>query len=365
MLLHNRLEGIGRYMHETLPLLIKARAGHQFVFLFDRPWHQQFVYASNIYPVFVPPQARHPLLFYAWFEWMIPRILRKKHADVFLSPDGYLSLRTAIPQIPVIHDLAFEHFPEGISRANRWHYQTYFPRYCQKAAHIATVSHFTKNDIVRTYGISPEKITVTGNAASAGFKPLEPAERELVRKKYSHGCPYFLYTGAIHPRKNIGNLLLAFDYFKERTPNRHKLLITGREAWSNESMKEIYQSMQYKHDVLFTGRLPDGELEQVMAAATGLCYVSLFEGFGIPILEAMQCGVPVITSTNSSMPEVAGDAALLVDALSPTAIAQAMSQVLDEKEKQLLVNAGLENASRYTWQAVADSLWMAIEQGLP
>ncbi len=364
LLLYGRLEGIGRYMDETLPLLVKAHPQHQFLFIFDRAWHPSFIYADNVKAIKVGPQARHPFLYYLWFEWMLPMVFTKYKVDLFLSLDGYLSLRTDIPQVNVIHDLAFEHFPEGISQINVWHYKKYFQQYCRKAAHIATVSEYTKSDILKTYGIAPEKITVTGNAANSSFEPLAKEEQEVVKKKYNNGCPYFLYTGAIHPRKNIGNLLLAFDYFKTKNNTTIKLLVAGREAWKNEEMKEIYNSMRHKYDVVFIGRLSDAELQEVMASALGLCYVSLFEGFGIPIIEAMQCGTPVITSNTTSMPEVAGGAALIADPLSPTEIAERMEQLLSEETRNELAANGLENAKRYTWEKAAVKLWEAVEKAM-
>jgi glycosyltransferase involved in cell wall biosynthesis len=361
LLLKDRLEGIGRFAHETLQRLATQHPEHQFIFIFDRPWDEQFIYSSNVIPVQVSPQARHPFLYYIWFEWQLPRIFKKYKADIFFSPDGYLSLSAQLPQIQVIHDLAFEHFPDGVSAINRWHYQHYFPKYAKKASHIIAVSAYTKKDIQDTYHIDASKITVAGNAASSGFKPLEAIKQQEVRTQYSQGLPYFLFTGAMHPRKNLGNLLLGFDYFKLQTGSAYKLLITGREGWKNENMQEIYKGMQYKDDVIFTGRVSEIELYKLVASAFAMCYISLFEGFGIPIIEAMQCGVPVITSTTSSMPEVAGNAALLAHPHSPTEIRDAMIELAsNEQLRKNLIEKGISRALDFTWQKTADILWNEI-----
>ena len=351
LLLHNKLEGIGRYMHETLQLLVKQNPQHQFVFIFDRPWQHQFIYADNVIPVSVFPQARHPLLYYWWFNFSIPKILEKYNADIFLSPDGYLSLRTSIPQIPIIHDLAFEHFPDGISKSELFYYKTFFPRYAQLARKIITVSEFSKSDIQKLYKIEGSKILVSCNAASQSFKLIDQISVKKVRDKYTAGQPYFLFVGALHPRKNLSNLLLAFDYIKRQYKIPHKLVVVGRAAWKTGPMKDIYNEMQSKSDVVFTGRLSEQELCEVTAAAFVMCYVSLFEGFGIPILEAMQCGVPVITSNTSSMHEVAGDAALVADPISPTQIGEAMLKLInDDTLRANLITKGFERAKIYTWE---------------
>lgn len=361
LLLHNKLEGIGRYMHETLRRLVLINPQHQFIFIFDRPWNTEFIYAENVTPVAAFPQARHPLLYYWWFNFSLPKIFKKYQVDIFLSQDGYLSLRTNIPQISVIHDLAFEHLPEGISKSELYYYKTYFPQFAKKAAQIITVSEYTKNDIHHQYGISLDKIKVSCNAASAGFKPLDDIEVKNVRIKYSAGKPYFFFVGALHPRKNLSNLLLAFDYLKKQTNCEHQLLIAGRAAWKNGHMKEVYDEMQFKHEVIFTGRLPEVELQRITASAFTLCYVSLFEGFGIPILEAMQARVPVITSNISSMPEIANDAAILVNPLSPTEIAEAMMLLIsDEKLRRKYKEKGIMRAQHYTWEKATEVLQEAI-----
>lgn len=367
-LLAGKLEGIGRFSHETLKRLVKLKPEWEFIFIFDRPYAPEYIYSSNITPIVIGPQARHPILFWMWFEHSLPKIFKKYKADVFFSPDGYLSLKSNIPQIPVFHDLAFEHFPEGISKANLYHYQYYFPRYAQKAAHILAVSNATAHDVQKQYHISSKKISLINNAASEFFQPLQETDIITTRKKYSQGKPYFLYIGAIHPRKNIGNLLLAFEYFHQQHPNSDsKLVIAGRRAWKNKKLDELYHTLTCKEHIIFTGRLDDAELANIISSALALCYLSLFEGFGIPILEAMQSGVPVITSNISSMPEVAGNAALLADPFRPTDIYFQMKKLAeDPKLRNELIQKGFENIKRYTWenaaQIIADNIEAAYQK---
>lgn len=362
-LLAGRLEGIGRFSHETLSRLVKAKPDWEFIFIFDRPYDKQFIYGPNVTPVVIGPQARHPILFWWWFEISLPKVFKKYKADVFLSPDGYLSLKSNIPQIPVFHDLAFEHYPEGVSKANLWHYTYFFPLYARKASQILAVSQATKDDIQKLYHIPDDKIKIINNAASDIFKQLNDVQKLEIRKKYTIGHPYFLYIGAIHPRKNLVNLLLAFDYFHKQNYNsNYKLVIAGRKAWKNKLIEELYHTLDCKEHIIFTGRLDDAELANIAASAIALCYLSLFEGFGIPIIEAMQCGVPVVTSNISSMPEVAGGAALLANPLSPTEICKCMQQISsDENLRFELIQKGFENVKRYSWDVAVMKIIEALE----
>lgn len=362
LLLYGKMEGIGRFSDQVLKRLVLDNPQHEFVFFFDRPYHTSFIYANNVKPVVVFPPARHPLLFYIWFELRLPKLLSKYKVDIFFSPDGYLSLRSKTSQVQVVHDLAFEHFPEYVDRWSAWHYRYFFPKYCNKAKIIISVSESTKQDIIRKYQISADKIKVACNAASEGYQPVPVNEISKIRELMAGGNPYFLYTGAIHPRKNVVNLLLAFDRFRQRNPDQQfHLILAGRLAWQTESVENVLQKLTFRHQIHLTGHLQDQELSNITAAAHAMVYVSLFEGFGIPILESMQCGVPVITSNCSSMPEVAGNAALLVDPLSITEISEAMEKLAKDKiQWELCSQAGLERARLFTWERACEVVAEAL-----
>lgn len=271
-------------------------------------------------------------------------MLRKYKADLFLSTDSYLSLSTKVPTLLVIHDLAFEHYPEHFVLSHRLYWRHYSPLFAKKAKRIATVSTFSKDDIVKHYGISPDNIDVVYNGAHDEYKPLTHAERDDVKKKYADGCEYFVFAGALHPRKNI-NMLKAFVEFKKRQRTNMKFVVVGRLAWKYDEVEEMRLEMPFKDDVKWVGYMNVDELSRVIGGAYALVYTSLFEGFGIPILEALQCDVPAIVSNTSSMPEVAGDAALLVDPSDPQDIADKMHLLYKDESlrNKLVVNAGVEN----------------------
>ncbi|HWR33653.1 MAG TPA: glycosyltransferase family 1 protein, partial [Chitinophagaceae bacterium] len=182
-----------------------------------------------------------------------------------------------------------------------------------------------------------------------------------IKNKYTGGREYFVYAGAIHPRKNLMNLLKAFSVFKKRQQTNMKLVLAGRLAWKYESFTESLKSYKYRDDVIMTGYVQEEELVKIIGAAYGMVYPSLFEGFGVPVPEAMQCNVPVITSVHSSMHEIAGDAALYADADSHTDIADKMMQLYkDEKRRKELIENGRQVVNKYSWDNTAELLWQCI-----
>jgi len=356
------LEGIGRFTAEILKRITTQHPEYQFIFFFDRLYEKKYLFSDNITPVVISPPARHPFLWYLWFEWAIPRALKQYKTDLFLSTDGYGSLRANVPTILVMHDLAFEHFPEQIPFLPCRFLQYFSPKYAEKAQHIATVSHYSKQDLVKRYGISPSKITVTPNAASNVFQPIaSPKRKTEIQLQYAKGEEYFLFVGAIHPRKNLSKLLAAFDSFKKRTGAGTKFLIAGRKAWNSGEALKTYENMAFQKEVVFLGRLDLSVLIEVIGSALALTFPSVFEGFGLPILEAMHCDVPVITSNISSMPEVAGEAALLVNPFDTESIAEALCKMYEQPElRQELVEEGRLQRLKFSWQNSADELWNQI-----
>ncbi len=362
LLLKGRLEGIGWYTHQMLERIVRNHPEHEFIFFFDRPYDPSFVFGPNVTPVVLHPQARHPVLFHLWFDWSLPAMLRKYKADLFLSTDGLCSLRTKVPTCLVMHDLAFEHYPEHLIRSHRNYLRRYSPLFARKAARVVTVSQFSRQDIATRYHISPEKIDVTHNGAHPAYQPLDWHEREAVKEKYADGCEYFVFAGALHPRKNVINLLKAFIDFKKRYRSNMKLVIVGRMAWKFEELVALRAEMPFRKEVKWVGYMNVEELCKVIGGAYALAYASLFEGFGIPILEALKCNVPAIVSNTSSMPEVAGDAALLVDPKSVADIAEKMGTIYrDEALRNRLIAAAPAQAAKFDWDPFQHSGIRSLE----
>lgn len=365
LLLPNKLEGIGRFTYETLKRITIQHPEHEFYFFFDRPYSNEFVFGNNVIPIELFPPARHPFLYYWFFHFSIKKAIKKYKIDLFLSTDGYLCPSATIPQIGVIHDLAFIHYKEGISTIEHWYYNTFFPKYAKLATKLITVSNYTKQDIITQYNIDSKKIEVIYNAPSVGFKPISTTEKKEIQNKFAQGQEYFCYVGALHPRKNIENLLLSFDVYKTKLKNNFKLIIVGRKAWKSKKIDEVFKNMTFAKDVIFTGRLNEEELNKVTASAFAMVYIPLFEGFGLPIVEAMACDVPIICSNVTSMPEVAGDAAILVSPNDINEISQAMINLTENTD--LYQQKKLASAVRkkdFSWDIAAAKMWNTIEQTL-
>ncbi len=363
LLLKEKLEGIGFFTKETLARITRNHPEHRFLFLFDRPYDDEFIFSDNITPVVVSPPTRHPLLWAIWFELRVPFILKKYKADLFFSPDGYLSLTTKAPQVAAIHDLNFVHRPKDLPWLKAKYYNFFFPRFARRARRIVTVSNYSKEDIIRTYKIAPDKIEVAYNGINNLYTPISEEEKLAVRQKYTDGCNYFLFIGSLHPRKNIEGLLCAYDAFRNSCKCTTKLMIAGGELFKTGDIEKTFRRMRHKSDVIFTGHISSEELRLVLGAALCLTFVPFFEGFGIPVVEAMSAGVPVISSNTTSLPEVGGDAVLYVDPSQPEEIKNAMRQIArDEELRKELIEKGFRQKEKFSWDKTAEVVWRAIEK---
>jgi glycosyltransferase involved in cell wall biosynthesis len=292
----------------------------------------------------------------------VPRILKKYKVDLFFSPDGYLSLSTTVCQLAAIHDINFVHRPQDLPWLKAKYYNYFFPRFARKAARIVTVSRFSKSDIHQTYKIANEKIDVVYNGVNTNYQPIPGTEKLRVKRKYTDGADYFLYIGSLHPRKNIVGLLKAFDAFRTEVKSDMKLVIVGGNMFKTGDIQSTFDKMTFKNEVIFTGRLSNEALHQILGASLALTFVPFFEGFGIPVIEAMSAGVPVICSNTTSLPEVGGDAALFVDPFSTTEIVQAMISVFqDSKLRETMIERGFSQKEKFSWDQTASLLWKSIE----
>lgn len=353
-LIKDKMEGVGWHNYELCKTLVEQHPEDEFIFLFDRPFDPSFIFADNVKAVFLPPPARRPVLWYLWFEWALPTYFKWAKPDVFLSPDGYCSLRTKVPTVMITHDIAYKHYPDQIPAWALKYNQRNVPRFLERADRVLTVSKFGREDILKHYTIDAGKVKVAPNALRGTFTPLSSEEKQAIKFAYADGLDYFFYLGAVHPRKNVRRLIMAFDRFKKATKAPVRLLIAGRFAWQTGDIMEAFQASEYQEDIQFLGYIPDEELSKVLGAAIALAYVSLFEGFGLPLLEAMHCEVPILTSQVSAMPEVAGKAALLVDPLDAEAIAGELKVLYEDKDlRQRLVKQGVLERQRYTWDETA------------
>ncbi|MFT3903299.1 MAG: glycosyltransferase family 1 protein [Niabella sp.] len=363
VLRNKNIDGIGNVVIETLRPMIKAHPEVKFLLLCDKNFTEDYFDFPNAIIHRIFPPYRHPALYVFYLELILPAFLKKYKPDIFIGMDGMISLQSTSKQISVIHDLNFEHYPKTLPLRNRLYYRFFYKKFSRKADRIVTVSEFTKNDIVNLYHIAPSKINVISLGAKEVFKPLPLYDISATRNKYTGGAPYFFFVGSMHARKNIQRLMQAFELFKQKNNSTIKLIIAGNILWEADEIKSVYNQLSFKTDIIFTGRIDDKELSYLLGAAFALTFIPLFEGFGLPIVEAFQAGVAVICSNTSSMPEVAGDAALLVDPFSIAEIASAMKKITEDEElRKRLIQKGLNRKNIYDWNRTANMLYEAIHK---
>lgn len=360
LLLPGRPDGISNFIREALKRITRAHPEHEFVLLFDRPFSKEFLFSDNVVPVVTNLPTRHPLITLFYMECVVPRIVRRFDPDLFLSPDGFLSLTLRIPSLAVIHDLNFAADPTFLPWHIRSMYNLLFPRYARKAERVATVSEFSKSEIQSAYGIDGSRIDVVYNGVNERFHPLDRQTVRIVRRRVSGGDPYFLIVGSIHRRKNLENQVRAFLEMTAAGAGPIRLLIAGEPAWGAGRIARLTRGTD---TIRWLGPVSDTELEKLVGAALALCYVSAYEGFGQPPIEAMRAGVPVVTSNTTAIPEICGDNAIQVDPGSVDRIREAMAEVfLNEALRRDLIERGLQRSLRYSWDRTATLLWRSIEQ---
>lgn len=362
-LIPNKMEGIGWFSYQMMKRITTQHPDVHFYFLFDRTFPEEFIFSDNITPIILSPPARHPLLIYYWNEWLVPDLLNKLQPDVYVSLDGFISKRAKYRQYAIIHDLNFLVYPQFLTWSIKKLYDYFFVKHLHIADRIGTVSEFSKSEIIKYFHYPENKIDVVYNASNLQIREIKPDEENLIRQKYSNGLPYFLYVSSIHPRKNPDGVIKAFTEYKRKSNNSDKLIFAGRFFWKKNEVTDLIKNNPYKDDIIFTGRVDEDTKFLLMQFAKALIMVSHYEGFGVPVIEAMQVGTPVITSSTTSLNEIAGDAAIKVHPQDIHAIADAMQQINDNPELvKSLISKGFERARQFDWDKLSQQLWCGIEK---
>lgn len=360
LMLKGKMDGIGWFSAETSVRMAKAHPEHTFYFFFDRKPATEFIACPNIVPVVLCPQARHPVLWYMYFEWAVPFALKRYNIDIYLTPDGMMPLHPKVPTLSVIHDLNFEHSADNLKPSHQRYMTHWFPLFARNANRIATVSEYSKHDIADTYGIDEARIDVVYDGAHSRYRPHTDAEKDAIRCRFTGGCPYIIFVSTILKRKNLANLLLAFDRLKVMESNDLKLVVVGSKVWWQDELAAAYDGMQYKDDVIMPGRVEPDDLAGLVSAAEALVYPSYFEGFGIPILEAMYAETAVICSNTTSMPEVGGDAVLYINPSSVDDIVHAIRCLNDKAAHDSMIEKGRMQREKFSWERTATLLWDSL-----
>ena len=362
-LLHDKLEGVGIVTDEVMKRMVTSHPEDEFDYYFDRKYDKRFVQSPNIHPHVYPPVTRLPFLIRLWLNQPVRRNVTKNKADVFFSPDGFIPLGMPVPKVSMFHDVAYLRYPEYLQPRIRKFYAKWIPRYLAYTQHIITVSEFSKSELIDGYKVHPDKISVVYNGITDAYKPLNNVQQDETRNKYTQGRPYFVFLGALHPRKNVLTLVKAFDHFKSYNSSDVQLILAGRDAWHNKDLFETIEKSPFKKEIHLPGYVRTDDAVPLVASASAMIYPSIYEGFGLPVVEAMACGVPVICSNVSSLPEVAGNAALQFDPMDVEQLSQHMRSVItDQPLRGKLIQRGNERSMDFSWDKAAENIYSILKQ---
>jgi glycosyltransferase involved in cell wall biosynthesis len=274
-------------------------------------------------------------------------------AELFHATEHLLLPLRSVPTVLTVHDLIFRHLPAHHKPLYRWYLNVTMPLYCRRATNIIAVSECTRRDLIAAYDLPEEKVTVVHEAAAPRFRLQPPEAVAAVRSRYGLPDRFLLFVGTIEPRKNLACLLSVFEAMRAAGLS-DGLVIVGRRGWLYDDFFARLEQSPVRDAVLFPGYVPDEDLPAVYSGAQGLVFPSVYEGFGLPMLEAMACGTPVVASNVSSLPEIGGDAALYADPLDVEGMAKAVRRLLCDAElREHLRARGLERAAQFSWGRTA------------
>jgi glycosyltransferase involved in cell wall biosynthesis len=293
--------------------------------------------------------SHHPLE-----RWALGVELARLRLDVLHSPDFIPPAFGYDRSVITVHDLSFLYYPRFLTAESRRYYNEQIRWAVERADHILADSEATKADLTSLLDVAPDKITVVYLAADPSFRPLPDSEARDVAAQYQLNPGFMLFVGTLEPRKNIPGLLLAYRMLLDEQVTNEPLVLVGGKGWLYEEIFDRTEALDLSHQVRFLHDVPSAHLPGLYSAASVLAKPSFYEGFGLPALEAMSCGTPVVVADRASLPEVVGDAGLLVDPESPEDLAEALKRVLtDGTERARMRQAGLEQAESFSWERVA------------
>jgi len=297
--------------------------------------------------------------------FIINNLIKKYKLELVHEPSPILPIISGTHFIATVHDIIPLLFPKIVSTRLKIYFQLFFKYQVKRASHLIAVSNYTKNDIIKFLKIPKHKISVVYNGVDKQYKLLNKSLcKKFLQKKYKIPKNFLLYVGTLDPRKNVRLILLAFEKLKRHFPLL-KLVIVGKNDWKNYEIVKIIKQLGIQDKVIFTGFVPDEELPSFYNSAAVFVFPSLYEGFGLPPLEAMACGCPVITSNTSSLPEVVGDAGIMVNPHDIKGLANAIEKVLTNKKlRQQMIKNGLKQAKKFSWEKCAKETLKVYEKVL-
>jgi glycosyltransferase involved in cell wall biosynthesis len=351
--------GIGRYTRSLVDALARLDTTHQYTLYI--PADAQYLDNTRTFPgnfrlARSPLNERYMVALWQRARLPLPVETFTGASDVFYSPDFVLPPTRARKKILTVHDLSFKRIPETAVPDLKWYLDGAVPRAVARADLILADSEATRLDLIELFHAPPDRVQTLYSGYDALFRPVaDAAELGRVRAAYQLEKPFILHVGTIEPRKNLARLIEAFSNLPQH--RELDLVIAGGRGWMYDEIYAAPQKFSVSESVRFLGFVPDADLPALYSLAELVAYPSLYEGFGLPVLEAMACGAAVVTSNNSSIPEVAGEAAVMVDAHDTEAITWAMQRVLDDRKWRGILQAkGIEQAKKFSWDKSAQEL---------
>ncbi|MBI2953590.1 MAG: glycosyltransferase family 4 protein [Chloroflexi bacterium] len=359
----NQGAGIGRFVRGLIDSLASLDHNNEYVLFYSYRGQDKPTVPVASHPNFrecaVPISNRLLTIIWHRLGIPIPVELITGQVDVFHSPDFVLPPVRRAAKVLTVHDLSFLLFPECAEEGLRSYLERAVPASVARANIITADSANTKNDLVCLLDASPDKVEVVYGGVEDRFRPLNGNGEALsaTRRKFGLSYPFILSVGVIEPRKNLKRLVEAYALLKSRAGFQHKLVIAGRKGWLYDAVFRRVEDLKLSKDVVFLGPIPDADLVALYNLADVFVYPSLYEGFGLPPLEAMACGTPVVSSNSSSLPEVVGDAGLMAPPEDVEAIADAIERVVfDSALANELRARGLVKAKQFTWYRAAEKI---------
>jgi len=348
--------GVGNYTFNLIKHLSRLDGENRYVLFYSHHLNVKSVIPEMEKRNFENRFIRFPnkLLNFMWATVKWPKIDRfVGKVDVYHSPTFCLNALARGRSLFTIHDLNFLAYPRFAIRSGRWHYAFKIKSYAEEADAIIAVSRSTKAEILKYLKVPEEKIQVIYEGCSPAFRPLPRDEsKRKIREKYNIPGDFILYVGTLEPRKNLKGLIQA--YHRSRAREDFLLVLAGGKGWKYKHIFRLVSQLDLKDKVIFTGYVPDSDLPALYSSASLFVYPSFYEGFGLPPLEAMACGIPVIVSRTTSLPEVVGDAGVYVDPMEVEQISTAIDTVLaDAQLRHTLQKRGLKRAKLFTWEKTA------------
>jgi glycosyltransferase involved in cell wall biosynthesis len=353
LLLNGRFSGVQYSVEYTLHAMKSVQHDHHIELILPSEYQGHL---KEEYLCLCPRHIRNRLQRIAWEHIRLPRYIINNKADFIYHAPGYiLPYNCPVPSVVTVHDLIAIKYPLWCQYESEWYFRLFFRKGIEQANKIIAVSHTVKTDIIETYAVDPEKIEVVYHGISNAFRKINDKEKlAAVASKYNLPDQYLLFVGNLEPKKNIVNIIRAFHQLMNEPGFNHKLVIVGRKGWKYESIFKVVNDLNLQKDIFFTGYVPLEDLPSIYSMATVFVFPSLYEGFGLPVLEAMACGLPVITSNRGALPEISGDSAIHVDPTNINDIAEAISGVVSDRIlREELAVKGLYRASKYNWNETA------------